>query len=218
MLLRPSELPPLKTWRGSLARLRRGRRQQQPARRVTCKKSSSALPRALTCTSPSRASCRPEEAAASSSCRSAAASAERWRRTRASAKPKAVACRSAAAAKAVACRSAAAKAVARLSGTNRVTRAKDGARACGTKPTCRRRRGCWRTEAIARGESYRSCLWRSSFIESSRRRRHSERHFRHSRHSGHSRHSHSFVEARRRASSGARAKAEAGRRSCRGRG
>ena len=147
----------LKTWRGSLARLRRGRRQQQPARRVTCKKSSSALPRALTCTSPSRASCRPEEAAASSSCRSAAASAERWRRTRASAKPQAVTCRSAAAAKAVACRSAAAaKAVARLSGTNRVTRAQDGARACGTKPTCRRRRGCWRTEAIARGESYRS--------------------------------------------------------------
>ena len=136
----------LKTWRGSLARLRRGRRQQQPARRVTCKKSSSALPRALTCTSPSRASCRPEEAAASSSCRSAAASAERWRRTRASAKPQAVTCRSA----------AAAKAVARLSGTNRVTRAQDGARACGTKPTCRRRRGCWRTEAIARGESYRS--------------------------------------------------------------
>jgi hypothetical protein len=200
-------------------RLRRGRRQQQPARRVTCKKSSSALPRALTCTSPSRASCRPEEAAASSSCRSAAASAERWRRTRASAKPQAVTCRSAAAAKAVACRSAAAKAVARLSGTNRVTRAKDGARACGTKPTCRRRRGCWRTEAIARRRKLsKFAFWRSSFIESSRRLRHSERHFRHSRHSGLSRHSHSFVEARRRASSGARAKAEAGRRSCRGRG
>jgi acetyl-CoA carboxylase carboxyltransferase component len=81
---------------------------------------------------------------------SAAASAERWRRTRASAKPQAVTCRSAAAAKAVACRSVTASAVARLSGTNRVTRAQDGARACGTKPTCRRRRGCWRTEAIAR--------------------------------------------------------------------